>query len=101
LESLGVKFIRFNDLDVKNNLSWALLEIKEAIENLKTHPKPPEIKSGQALPRGEQFYIMIKLFRHIRQNLLSKGKTSRYLKYAIGEIILVLSASLDKELSNK
>jgi very-short-patch-repair endonuclease len=38
LESLGVKFIRFSDLDVKNNLSWALLEIKEAIENLKTHP---------------------------------------------------------------
>jgi very-short-patch-repair endonuclease len=38
LESLGVKFIRFSDLDVKNNLSWALLEIKEAIENLKTNP---------------------------------------------------------------
>lgn len=46
LESLGVKIIRFSDLDVKNNLNWALLEIKEAIENLKkpvskllkTHP---------------------------------------------------------------
>jgi hypothetical protein len=33
---------------------------------------------------------MIKLFRNIRQNLLTEGKTSRYLKYAIGEIILVV-----------
>jgi hypothetical protein len=33
---------------------------------------------------------MIKLFRNIRKNLLSEGKTSRYLKYAIGEIILVV-----------
>ncbi len=33
---------------------------------------------------------MIKLFRNIRQNLLAEGKTSRYLKYAIGEIILVV-----------
>ncbi|NVK49359.1 MAG: hypothetical protein HWE09_06295 [Cyclobacteriaceae bacterium] len=33
---------------------------------------------------------MIKFFRHIRQNLLSEGKTGKYLKYAIGEIILVM-----------
>lgn len=33
---------------------------------------------------------MIKLFRKIRQNLLSEGKTGKYLKYAIGEIILVV-----------
>lgn len=33
---------------------------------------------------------MIKLFRNIRQNLLEEGKTSRYFKYAIGEIILVV-----------
>lgn len=33
---------------------------------------------------------MIKFFRHIRQRLLSEGKTGRYLKYAIGEIILVV-----------
>ena len=33
---------------------------------------------------------MIKLFRHIRQNLLSEGKTGKYFKYAIGEIILVV-----------
>ena len=33
---------------------------------------------------------MIKFFRKIRQNLLSEGKTGRYLKYAIGEIILVM-----------
>ncbi|MEP7267854.1 MAG: DUF6090 family protein [Saprospiraceae bacterium] len=33
---------------------------------------------------------MIKLFRNIRQKLLAEGKTSRYLKYAMGEIILVV-----------
>ncbi|WP_204346678.1 DUF6090 family protein [Psychroserpens algicola] len=33
---------------------------------------------------------MIKFFRKIRQNLLSKGETSQYLKYAIGEIVLVV-----------
>lgn len=33
---------------------------------------------------------MIKFFRNIRQNLLSEGKTSKYLKYALGEIILVV-----------
>lgn len=33
---------------------------------------------------------MIKFFRKIRQKLLSEGKTGRYFKYAIGEIILVV-----------
>jgi len=33
---------------------------------------------------------MIKLFRNIRQNLLSEGKSVKYLKYAFGEIILVV-----------
>jgi hypothetical protein len=33
---------------------------------------------------------MIKLFRNIRQNLLAQNKTTRYFKYAIGEIILVV-----------
>jgi len=33
---------------------------------------------------------MIKFFRKIRQNLLSEGKTFNYLKYAVGEIILVV-----------
>ncbi len=33
---------------------------------------------------------MIKFFRKIRQNLLSKGKTTTYFKYAVGEIILVV-----------
>ena len=33
---------------------------------------------------------MIKFFRHIRQQLLSEGKTANYFKYAIGEIILVV-----------
>jgi uncharacterized protein DUF6090 len=33
---------------------------------------------------------MIKFFRKIRKNLLSEGKAGKYLKYAIGEIILVM-----------
>ena len=33
---------------------------------------------------------MIRFFRKIRQNLLSEGKTVKYLKYAIGEIVLVV-----------
>ncbi|WP_417371385.1 DUF6090 family protein [Gelidibacter japonicus] len=33
---------------------------------------------------------MITFFRKIRKNLLSEGKSIRYLKYAIGEIILVV-----------
>ena len=33
---------------------------------------------------------MIKIFRNIRKSLISDGKTSRYFKYAVGEIILVV-----------
>ena len=33
---------------------------------------------------------MIKLFKNIRKNLLAEGKTTNYLKYAIGEIVLVV-----------
>ena len=33
---------------------------------------------------------MIKFFRKIRYNLMETGKTGKYLKYAIGEIILVM-----------
>jgi len=33
---------------------------------------------------------MIKFFRHIRQRLLSENKFSKYLLYAIGEILLVV-----------
>ncbi len=33
---------------------------------------------------------MIKIFRKTRKNLLKEGKTARYFKYAIGEIVLVV-----------
>ena len=33
---------------------------------------------------------MIKFFRKIRKNLLNEGKATKYFKYAIGEIILVV-----------
>jgi hypothetical protein len=33
---------------------------------------------------------MIKFFRQIRYKLMSENKTSKYFKYAIGEILLVV-----------
>ena len=33
---------------------------------------------------------MIKFFRRIRYDLMEKNKTGKYLKYAIGEIVLVV-----------
>lgn len=33
---------------------------------------------------------MIKFFRHIRKSLLMESKTSKYFKYALGEILLVV-----------
>ncbi len=33
---------------------------------------------------------MLRFFRRIRQNLISEGKTVKYFKYAIGEIVLVV-----------
>ena len=34
--------------------------------------------------------LMIKFFRHIRKSLLMENNTTKYLKYALGEIILVV-----------
>ena len=40
---------------------------------------------------------MIKFFRKIRYNLMSENKTGKYLKYALGEILLVMIVlSLEK-----
>jgi hypothetical protein len=36
---------------------------------------------------------MIKFFRRIRFDLMETGKTGRYFKYAIGEIVLVVVAT--------
>ena len=33
---------------------------------------------------------MLKLFSNIRRNLLSDNKKGKYLKYAIGEVVLVM-----------
>lgn len=33
---------------------------------------------------------MFKFFRKIRKNLISQGKTAKYIKYALGEIVLVM-----------
>ena len=42
------------------------------------------------VPYYNQPSPMIKFFRTIRQKLISEGKTVNYLKYAVGEIILVV-----------
>ena len=42
LESLGVRVIRFSDLDVKNNLDRVLEEIIITIENLRPTPTPSQ-----------------------------------------------------------
>lgn len=42
LESLGVTIIRFSDLDVKNNLSWVLEEIRNEIERIEPTPSPSQ-----------------------------------------------------------
>ncbi len=39
---------------------------------------------------NSQLLSMIKFFRRIRQQLLADNKTGKYLKYAIGEIVLVM-----------
>ncbi|WP_411895920.1 hypothetical protein [Winogradskyella sp. A2] len=45
---------------------------------------------------------MIKFFRKIRYNLMETGKTGKYLKYAIGEIILVvIGIMIAVQLNNK
>jgi very-short-patch-repair endonuclease len=42
LESLGVNVIRFEDFDVKNNLSFVLEELKSIVEELKPTPGPSQ-----------------------------------------------------------
>jgi hypothetical protein len=45
---------------------------------------------------------MIKLFQNIRQSLINKNQTGRYLKYAIGEIVLVvIGILLALQINNK
>jgi len=44
---------------------------------------------------------MIKLFRNTRKKLLREGKTANYLKYAIGEITLVVIGILIALTNNK
>jgi hypothetical protein len=39
---------------------------------------------------------VIKLFRHIRLNLMETGKTVKYFKYDIGEIIFALITIITK-----
>ncbi|NTW49501.1 MAG: DUF559 domain-containing protein [Chlorobiales bacterium] len=38
LESLGVRFLRFRDTEIKQNLEWVVTEIEIWIEENQTHP---------------------------------------------------------------
>ena len=40
LESLGVEFIRFDDIDVKKNINWVVTEIIHTLEELQPTPNP-------------------------------------------------------------
>lgn len=40
--------------------------------------------------KQQNLIAMIKFFRKIRKNLLNEGKTTKYFKYALGEIVLVV-----------
>ena len=42
---------------------------------------------------------MIKFFRNIRQNLLSEGKTTKYLKYAISQVTFDIKGLLGTPIS--
>jgi len=41
---------------------------------------------------------MIKFFRKIHFDLINQNKTSKYLKYALGEIVLVVIGMIQNEL---
>ena len=43
---------------------------------------------------------MIRLFRNIRQKLAAENKVMAYLRYAVGEILLVVIIDQDLETSN-
>ena len=40
LESLGVRFLRFDDADVKNNISWVVKEIEYTVREMQPTPGP-------------------------------------------------------------
>lgn len=42
LESLGVHFLRFDDLDVKKNIKWVVNEIYQWIEDNRPTPNPSQ-----------------------------------------------------------
>ena len=47
LESLGIKFLRFNDLEVKNNMRNLLRAIKGVIEEIEKQPPVSPFSKGE------------------------------------------------------
>ena len=51
---LGIHLLRFDDMEVYKDINNVLRSIEIYIEGYeKTHPRPPDQLSGQALSRGE------------------------------------------------
>jgi len=53
LESLGVRFLRFDDMDVKTDINWVVREITHTIQDLKPTLSPPRrgiYKANAQLP---------------------------------------------------
>ena len=50
IESFGIRFLRFDDTDIKNNIKWVLNEICFTVNEMKDSIKKP---TPHPLPRGD------------------------------------------------
>jgi very-short-patch-repair endonuclease len=48
LESLGVNFIRFDDIEIKRNMLGVITRLQEKVDELLTSPAPPSKGESQA-----------------------------------------------------
>ena len=63
---------------------------KDAVFTLKDAFVKFDSKKDSSFYFEESAEGYIKFYRKIRQNLLNEAKTTKYVKYAIGEIVLVV-----------
>ncbi len=73
LESLGIKFLRFDDLDVKQKIGWVLEEIQVWIESNTRKDTPPIPPSRGESAYGEDLVKLdsLELLEHTESNLPS------------------------------
>lgn len=57
LESLGVQFVRFDDLDVKKNINWVISELMHTISEIKANSakeeNPPLAPPRRGIPNDD------------------------------------------------